>query len=176
MTRPLTDSLAAVAHAWRDADQPRATFEAAGVAFAEQIGFGLYTVTHILPGGREVERLHSTNPAAYAVGGRKPVIPNAFREQMFGSGIPFLGRAPADFSPYFPDHAFIVSLGLGCVINLPLFFGGAALGSINLLDREGAYDTHHVAPALAIAQMVVPALIARNIAVAGQTSLEGESQ
>lgn len=166
MSPPLTESLARVADAWRDADQPRATFEAAGAAFREQIGFGLYTVTHILPGGREVERLYSTNPEAYAVGGRKPVIPNAFREQMFGTGTPFLGRTPADFSPYFPDHAFIVSLGLGCVINVPLFFGGAPLGSINLLDREGAYDTPHVAPATAIARMVVPALIARGLTAA----------
>ncbi|MHB2170039.1 GAF domain-containing protein [Alsobacter sp. R-9] len=175
MSPPLTLSLARVARAWRDASQPAATFEAAGEAFREQVGFGLYTVTHILPGGREVERLHSTNPAAYAVGGRKPVIPNAFREQMFGTGQPFLGRTPVDFSPYFPDHAFIVSLGLGCVINLPLFFAGAPLGSVNLLDREGAYDTEHVEPALAIAQMVVPALIARGLAVAEPTSVEGES-
>ena len=166
MSPPLTESLARVADAWRDADQPRATFEAAGEAFREQIGFGLYTVTHILPGGREVERLYSTNPQAYAVGGRKPVIPNAFREQMFGTGTPFLGRTPADFSPYFPDHAFIVSLGLGCVINVPLFFAGAPLGSINLLDREGTYDTQHVAPATAIARMVVPALIARGLTAA----------
>ncbi len=176
MSPPLTQSLAAIARAWRDPAQPQATFEAAGEAFREQIGFGLYTVTHILPGGREVERLYSTNPAAYAVGGRKPVIPNAFREQMFGSGKPFLGRTPADFSPYFPDHAFIVSLGLGCVINLPLFFAGAPLGSVNLLDREGAYDTRHVEPALAIAQMVVPALIARGMVAAEHSSLEGESQ
>jgi hypothetical protein len=95
------------------------------------------------------------------------VIKDAFREKVFGTHQPFLGRKPADFAPYFPDHDFIVSLGLGAVINVPLVFDGAALGSVNILDREGAYDEKHVETATAIARMVVPALLGRSLAVAG---------
>jgi hypothetical protein len=53
---------------------------------------------------------------------------------------PFLAKTPAGFAPLFPDHATITGLGLGCVMNLPIVFGGAVLGTVNLLDREGAYD------------------------------------
>ncbi len=168
MTNLLEQDLAAVAAAWAAPGQPQATFEAVGEALKRRVGYGLYTITHILPGGLEVERLHSTNPDAYAVGGRKPIVPNAYRDQMFGQGRPFLGRRPADFAPYFPDHAFIVSLGLGSVINLPLAFDGVPLGSVNILDREEAYEERHVEPALAIARMVIPALLGRSLLVAGE--------
>lgn len=158
----LDHDLRALATTWQEPGQPGTTFEAAGSVFQRHIGFGLYTITHILPGGLEVERLHSTNPAAYAVGGRKPVVASAYRDQVFGSLRPFLGRKPADFIPFFPDHPFIVSLGLGAVINVPLVFNGTALASVNLLHREGAYDDHHLEPAMAIARMIVPALLAHH--------------
>lgn len=167
MTKTLEQDLKTIAETWAAANQPHATFDAAGAALKRHVGYGLYTITHVLPGGKEVERLYSTNPVAYAVGGRKPVIKDAFREKVFGTHQPFLGRKPADFAPYFPDHDFIVSLGLGSVINVPLVFDGAALGSVNILDREGAYDEPHVETATAIARMVVPALLGRSLAVAG---------
>ena len=167
MSMTIEQELRAIAATWSAPQQPQATFEAIGAALKRQIGYGLYTITHILPGGREVERLHSTNPEAYAVGGRKPVLENAYRKQMFGEGRPFLGRKPSDFAPYFPDHEFIVSLGLGSVINLPLSFDGTPLGSVNILDREEAYDESHVDIALAIARMVIPALLGRSLTVTG---------
>jgi hypothetical protein len=155
----LASDLDDVVRAWQEPGQPGATFAAAGEAFRRHVGFRLYTITHVLPGGREVERVHSTDEASYPVGGRKPVTPNAFRDQVYGSKRPFLGRTPADFSPFFPDTPFIVSLGLGSVINIPLVFDGAALGSVNLLDREGAYDEAHLDPAMRVARLIMPALL-----------------
>lgn len=167
MTKTLEQDLRAIAKAWEATNQPEAIFAAVGEALKRHVGYGLYTITHALPGGKEVERLYSTNLEAYAVGGRKPVKKDAFRDKVFGAHQPFLGRKPADFAPYFPDHDFIVSLGLGSVINVPLVFDGTALGSVNILDREGAYDETHVEKATAIARMVVPALLGRSLAVAG---------
>jgi hypothetical protein len=156
----LSDALERIALAWSAPGQPQATFAAAGEAFRDHIGFGLYTITHILPGGAEVERLHSTRPDIYPVGGRKPVVQNAYRAQVFGEHKPFLGRTVEDFRAFFADHETISAMGLGAVINLPLVYDGVGLGTVNLLDRAGAYDTHHLAPAVAISRMVLPALLA----------------
>jgi hypothetical protein len=164
MTARLEQELRVIATAWEAEGQPQATFEAVGAALQRCIGHRLYTITHILPGGREVERLHSTDPAAYAVGGRKPIVASAHRDRLFAERRPFLGRRPADFAAYFPDHAFIVSLGLGSVINAPLIFAGAPLGSVNILDREGAYEEGHLDVAAALARMIVPALLGRSLA------------
>lgn len=148
-----------VQYAWAAPQQPEAVLTAAGEAFAEAVGHRLYTVTRMLAGGREVERIHSTNPQVYPVGGRKPVLPNAYTQRVRTEMKPFLARSPAGFAPLFPDHETITGLGLGCVMNLPIIFGGAVLGTVNLLDREGAYEERHVEPAMLIARQLLPVLL-----------------
>jgi hypothetical protein len=148
-----------VQEAWAAPQQPTAVLEAAGKAFSEAVGHRLYTVTRMLAGGREVERIHSTNKDVYPVGGRKPVLPNAYTQRVRGEMKPFLAKTPAGFAPLFPDHETITSLGLGCVMNLPIIFGGAVLGTVNLLDREGAYEERHVEPAMIIARQILPVLL-----------------
>jgi len=154
-------AVVSVQRAWAAGNQPGATLEAAGDAFAKTVGYRLYTVTQMLSGGREVERIYSTNADVYSVGGRKPILPNAYTQRICGEMKPFLARTPAEFAPLFPDHETIVSLGLGSVMNLPVLFDGAVLGTVNLLDREGAYDERHVEQAMLIAQQVLPVLLAR---------------
>ena len=152
-----------VQEAWASPGQPAAVLEAAGDAFAEAVGHRLYSVTVMLAGGREVERIHSTMPDVYPVGGRKPILPNAYTDRVRGEMKPFLAKTPAGFAPLFPDHATITGLGLGCVMNLPIVFGGAVLGTVNLLDREGAYDERHVEPAMIIARQLLPALLEQGV-------------
>ncbi|WP_438268112.1 GAF domain-containing protein [Microvirga flocculans] len=113
----------------------------------------------MLSGGREVERIYSTNIAIYPVGGRKPVLPNAYTQRVRTEMRPFLAKTPAEFAPLFPDHETITGLGLGCVMNLPVVFNGDVLGTVNLLDREGAYHEQHVERAMLIAQQIVPVLL-----------------
>lgn len=144
--------------AWAEPNQPAAVFEAAGRAFSKLVGFGLYTVTWIVPGGKEVERLHSTNTAVYPVGGRKPVTQDDYDTLVNQGKQPFLARTPAEFAS-FPDQAVIVGLGLGAVMNLPVIYAGAVLGTVNLLDREGAYEENHLAPAMVLAQQILPAML-----------------
>lgn len=148
-----------VQNAWAAPQQPAAILEAASKAFDEAVGHKLYTVTRMLAGGREVERIHSTNKDVYPVGGRKPVLPNAYTQRVRGEMKPFLAKTPAGFTPLFPDHETITGLGLGCVMNLPIVFGGAVLGTVNLLDREGAYEERHVDRAMIIARQILPALL-----------------
>ncbi len=152
-----------VQEAWALPGQPTAVLEAAGDAFAEAVGHRLYSVTVMLAGGREVERIHSTMPDVYPVGGRKPILPNAYTDRVRGEMKPFLAKTPAGFAPLFPDHATITGLGLGCVMNLPIVFGGVLLGTVNLLDREGAYDESHVEPAMIIARQILPALLTQRV-------------
>lgn len=150
-----------VQESWASPRQPGAVLDAAGHAFMDAIGHRLYTVTCILPGGREVERIHSTMPEIYPVGGRKPVLPNAYTERVRQEMKPFLASTPAGFAPLFPDHETITGLGLGCVMNLPIVFAGTVLGTVNLLDCEGAYDVSHVEPAMTLARQILPALLHR---------------
>ena len=47
----------------------------------------------------------------------------------------------------FPDHEKILSLGCESVINVPVVAAGDLLGTINCLDRAGAYTAARITAA-----------------------------
>ena len=120
----------------------RAAFEAAfdqvSAFLKARVGHTLFTVSRNLPGGQEVERIYSSLPANYPVGGRNAVDQTEWTRQM-ERGECFVANVPAEFGPHFHNLDTIVSEGFGAVINIPVSHGGRKLGSLNLLDREGAY-------------------------------------
>jgi hypothetical protein len=132
-------------------------FAGVGKAFARVVPHRLYTVTWILPDGLQVERIHSSDPVAYPLGGRKPVGTDAWSVQVIEQRQCFLANEPAGFEPYFADHAFIVSLGLGAVINVPVVEGDRVLGTLNFLDRAGTYEPWMLDRCLELAASAVPA-------------------
>jgi hypothetical protein len=162
MTVDIAQLALTVQKAWASPQQPAAVLEAAGHAFMEAVGHRLYSVTVMLAGGWEVQRIHSTMPDVYPVGGRKPVLPNDYTKRVRVEMKPFLAKTPAEFAPLFPDHETITGLGLGCVMNLPIVFAGTVIGTVNLLDREGAYDERHVEPGMTIARQILPVLLMKN--------------
>jgi hypothetical protein len=128
-----------------------------GEVFSHLIPHRLYTVTWILPGGTQVERIHSSDPVAYPLGGRKPVGTDAWSEQVIGRRLCFFANEPSGFQPYFADHDFIVSLGLGAVINVPVVDGARLYGTLNFLDRAGTYQRDVLPSCLELAALAVPA-------------------
>jgi len=43
--------------------------------------------------------------------------------------------------------------------NLPVLYDGRVLGTVNLLDREGAYGEHQLDGAMLLAQQLLPAFL-----------------
>ena len=130
-------------------------FDQVGAFLKARLGYTLFTVSRNLPGGREVERIYSSLPTNYPVGGRNAVDQTEWTRQM-DRGECFVANAPSEFGPHFHNLETIVSEGFGAVINIPVSQGGRKLGSLNLLDREGAYRADvlpacHEAAALAVA-------------------------
>ena len=115
-----------------------AIFQSVGARLKASVGHTLFTVSHVLPDGKQVERIFTSMPADYPNGGRKPVHHTAWNEVM-ASGTCFVASTPAQFGPHFQDLETIVALGFGAVINIPVVHNGRMLGSLNLLDKEGAY-------------------------------------
>ncbi len=65
--------LRAVAEAQRQSGQPDRTFAALDHALAAVLGHKLFTVLRYHEDTGESERLYTNQPAAYPVGGRKPL-------------------------------------------------------------------------------------------------------
>jgi hypothetical protein len=108
---------------------------------------------------RESERVYTNQPAAYPVGGRKPLRDTAWGQHVIRERRPFIGRTPADIAEHFPDHALIASLGCASIINLPVVRNDRLLGTINLLHEERWYDDGDVPIGLAFAALAVPAFL-----------------
>lgn len=70
--------------------------------------------------------------------------------QVVERGQCLIANSLAGFAPYFSDHQLTASLGLGSVINVLIVTGEHLFGTLNFLDRTGAYES--IAPVEAVTE------------------------
>jgi hypothetical protein len=157
----MTDALAhldAVASAAAASDQPRSTFAALERAMGATIGHRLFTILLFHPSTGESERCWTNQPAAYPVGGRKPLNPTPWTQHVLRELKPHICRNYEEVRGIFFDHELIRSLGCESMLNVPVAFDGKPLGTINLSHQERWYDERHVPLGRVFAQLAAPAL------------------
>ncbi|UFN49780.1 GAF domain-containing protein [Roseomonas sp. OT10] len=141
---------------------PEAAFAAVDAAIGRLLDHGLFTILTVCEGGEEVERIYSSDPGSYPVQGRKRMGPTPWGDLVLTRKQTFLGPDVAAIRWAFPDHELIESLGLGSVINVTAQLGGEVLGTVNVLDREGAYTgEEQVSLVRAFTPHLIPALLAK---------------
>ncbi len=140
-------------------DQPGATFRALDAALAETPGYILFTIlVHDLDAG-ESQRVYSSHPAEYPVGGRKPVTDSAWMRRVVHNGEPWIGHDAHAIRGAFPDHATVLALGCESVLNMPVRWRGETLATVNLLHRAGHYSDAQLPQASLLAHLALPALM-----------------
>ena len=128
------------------------TYADLGSAAQKKFGWKLYTVMRTLPSG-EVERVHTSNPDAYPLAGRKPRRDTMWSRQVLVRGEPYFANDEAGIRAAFEDAEKIIGLGLGAVINVPVKDGDRVVGTLNFLREAGAYNSQHVGEALQLATL-----------------------
>jgi len=156
---PYESSIAELLAAQRRSPQPHRIYAALDQVMKDEIGHILFTILYQHQEPRELERLYTNQPEAYPVSGRKQIVPSAWTEQLLDRGEPYIGMNADDIRAAFPDHKTIEELGCASVLNVPLIYDGAILGSVNLLHEEGFYKPHHIAPARLFASFALPAMV-----------------
>ena len=154
--RPHLEAVAAVATL---PGQPQALHGALDAAMGAVLGHKLFTLMRYHERTGESERIYTTHPREYPVGGRKPLNPTAWTEQVLRRQQPYLGRTPADVQTVFFDHALIASLGCGSVLNVPVIWDGRVLGTINLLHEANWYEESDAPVGLLFAALAIPAYL-----------------
>jgi GAF domain-containing protein len=160
--RPETDPLPhllAVARAMRSPASPEAALTALDAAMGATIGHKLFTCLLHHPAARESERRYTNQPAAYPVGGRKPVPDSAWARRLFVEREPYIGYTADDIREVFFDHALIASLGCASVLNVPVVQDGRTLGVLNLLHEARWYDEADAPLAQVFAALAAPAFL-----------------
>ncbi len=148
--------------------QPLTLFKALHERLNATVGFGLFTLLFV--DGQEVARVYSSNEQAYPVFGRKAMGPTPWGDLVLKRQQPFLGRDMEAIRWAFYDHELIASLGLGCVINVPVLYNGETIGTMNLLDAEHRYSEADLAQAVALAPLLVPAFLSARFGQALSTA------
>jgi hypothetical protein len=115
-----------------------------------RFGWKLYTAMRYLPSG-EVERVHTSDPHAYPLAGRKPRRDTPWSRQVLVRGEPYYANDVAGIRVAFEDAEKLIGLGLGAVINVPVKEGGRVLGTLNFLREAGGFVPRNVEDALALA-------------------------
>jgi GAF domain-containing protein len=141
------------------AQDAAATFRAVEALARRTVGFRLFTVMRNLDATAEVERLHSSDTAAYPVGGRKYKEGTRWGEQVLDRGEVFLARNRAELRDAFPDYELIFSLGISAILNVPIRHAGRCIGTMNLCGNEGQYGEADIATAKVLAGLLVPAVL-----------------
>ncbi len=118
-------------------DAPREFFDEVARTAAELMGCALFTVMRFDPALDEVERLYTTDPATYPLGGRKQKRDTEWARQVLGEQRLFIGEGDAAIRAAFDDHETILALGLHSIINVPLTAADdSCLGTLNFLMRH----------------------------------------
>lgn len=117
----------------------------------------LYSAMRYHPATIEVERIASTMPGIYPLGGRKPKKDTAWGQKVLIDRHINLGSGPDDIRWAFSDHETILGLGLDQVMNVPVILGQQVIGTMNYLRKGKPFTLHEQA----IAQLLAACLAVR---------------
>src|SRR4051812_10924432 len=111
----------------------RAVFERIEREAAREVGQQLFTVTAFDAVAMQVQRVYSSNAAAYPVGGRKAKRDTEFGRHVLIGGQPLVCEGDAAIERVFDDHAVIRGLGMHSSLNAPVMDRGRCVGVLNFL-------------------------------------------
>jgi hypothetical protein len=158
------DDLARLGDALAIAGQPSPLFAAIEKLTVEVIGHRLFTIMQFDAETFEVARVHSSLPAVYPVGGRKQKGRTAWGDHTLVGMNVFRTNDPDGIRAAFDDHATILGLGLGSILNIPICFEGACIGTMNLCHQAGWFTAADERAGRLIGAFLTPALLHRPIA------------
>lgn len=153
-----TDDLAALARLSFREHEAGQLYAAIDRLTQEIIGHKLFTLMR-LHGATEVERIYSSDEAAYPVGGRKSKIGTPWSRAVLDRGEVFVARNPAEVRSAFVDHELIASLGIGSIMNVPIGYRARVLGTMNISHEAGWFDEEDAAAGRLVAAFVAPSLL-----------------
>lgn len=140
--------------------EPASFYSAVDTLVQDVIGHRLFTLMRVHEATAEVERIYSSNTAAYPVGGRKQKRGTPWSAAVLDRGEVFVARTPDEVRDAFSDYALIASLGIGSIMNIPLAYRGRRLGTMNISHQAGWFTDRDAGVGRLIAPFLVPPLLA----------------
>lgn len=160
MTRQLAlDDVTQVMELTASSKDAQAAYAAIDALAQRVIGHKLLTVMRHLPASSEVERLYSSNTAAYPLAGRKPKQGTPWGAAVLDRGEVFIAADAEGVRAAFSDYPLIESLGISSIMNVPIRHCGRVLGTMNVNNDAGHFTPDTVAKGKVLAALLVPLLL-----------------
>lgn len=154
------DQVARLAEAAAAPDQPHAVLNAIEEVARETTGSSLFTAMVFDEAAMAVERIYTSNAAAYPLGGRKPKRDTAWGHHVLLDRRVYVGEGEAMIRDAFADHELILGLGLQSVINIPVVIAGECRGTLNFLWQQPRIRQRNVSISRLLA-LIAAAVFAR---------------
>jgi GAF domain-containing protein len=127
------------------AKSPTALFRAIEEVAMRRVDAGLVTMMRHDAVASTVERLYSSNPQAYPVGGKKAKRDTAWGRKVLTEHRVLVSAGDAGLRESFDDHATIIGLGLHSCVNVPLVSDGQCVGTLNVCAARSEWRDDEIA-------------------------------
>ena len=127
------------------AKSPRALFAAIAEVAARRVDAGLVTAMRHDEAASTVERIYSSNEAAYPVGGRKVKQESDWSRHVLQEHRVLVSAGDDAIRKHYNDHAIIFGLGLHSCVNVPLVSTGKCIGTLNVLRAQAEWSEEQIA-------------------------------
>ncbi|MCX5568458.1 GAF domain-containing protein [Kaistia nematophila] len=144
-------------------NQPAATLARVEELYQREVGAIIFTVMSADFDTGMSRRLYSNHPEEYPTSGYKQSAAGKWNDLVFGEKKPYVANTIEEIATVFHDHELIQSLGCGSCINVPIVFEGSVLGTVNILDKTGAYTPDKVERAMALRPFAAIGILAATI-------------
>jgi hypothetical protein len=114
----------------------------------------------------QLQRLWTSDPCAYPVGGRKRKTFTPWTRKLLQRAEVFIGEGDAELAVVFEEHKSIAELGLHSVVNVPLLHGARCVATFNVLGTRSQWFAHEVAAIRLLALLAAPWILRARVAPA----------
>jgi GAF domain-containing protein len=159
-TRDLTlDDIALVLWVTAESEEPRQVLAAVETLAKAVLGYKGSTMFRYVEADGEVERIHSSDPIAYPIGGRKQIAAYPVNQEVLAKGEIYVADGREDVRRTYRDHEKIFALGVTAIMNVPVRHRGRNIGALNVFGTAGRFDASAQAKGRVLAALMVPALL-----------------
>jgi hypothetical protein len=125
------------------------------------LGHRLFTLMRLRRETMELERVYSSRPDVYPVGGRKCKRGLPWTDRVLVRGEVYVATTAPEMQAAFDDYSKLAGLGLGSVINTPVLVAGTCLGTMNLLHEPDWYRLGDERVTTMLSYLLAPAMLTR---------------
>ncbi|WP_018181558.1 GAF domain-containing protein [Kaistia granuli] len=156
-------------------DQPTATLAKVEELYQREVGAIIFTVMNADIASGMSRRLYSNHPFEYPTSGYKQSAAGKWNDLVIGEKKPYVANTIEEIATVFHDYELIEQLGCGSCINVPVVFGGEVIGTINILDKTGAYTPEKVERAMALRPFAAIGILAATVTEQASQLSEGKN-